>query len=44
MADYKELEKLVARIQQQLAPKSEVIHNTTLWVVVRSACVKSMFW
>jgi hypothetical protein len=30
MADYRELEKLVARIQQQLAPQSEVIHNTKL--------------
>jgi hypothetical protein len=30
MSDYKELEKLVARIQQQLAPRSEVIHNTKL--------------
>jgi hypothetical protein len=30
MSDYKELEKLVARIQQQLAPQSEVIHNTKL--------------
>jgi hypothetical protein len=30
MSDYKELEKLVARIQQQLAPTSEVIHNTKL--------------
>ena len=30
MSEYKELEKLVARIQQQLAPTSEVIHNTKL--------------
>jgi hypothetical protein len=30
MTDYRELEKLVARIQQQLAPKATVIHNTKL--------------
>jgi hypothetical protein len=31
MPDYKELEELVARIQRQLAPHSEVIHNTKLF-------------
>jgi hypothetical protein len=30
MAEYKELEKLVARIQQQLAPNATVIHNVKL--------------
>src|ERR1700722_6292994 len=30
MSEYKELEKLVARIQQLLAPRSQVIHNTKL--------------
>jgi hypothetical protein len=30
MPEYRDLEKLVARIQQQLAPKSKVIHNTKL--------------
>jgi Restriction endonuclease len=30
MSEYKELEKLVARIQQQLAPRSQVIHNTKM--------------
>jgi hypothetical protein len=30
MAKYRELEQLVARIQQQLAPRSKVIHNAKL--------------
>jgi hypothetical protein len=30
MPEYRDLEKLVARIQQQLAPNSQVIHNTRL--------------
>ena len=30
MAEYRELEQLVARIQRQLAPKSKVIHNAKL--------------
>jgi Restriction endonuclease len=30
MSEYRELEQLVARIQQQLAPKSKVIHNAKL--------------
>lgn len=30
MTDYKELELLVARIQQQLAPSAKVIHNASL--------------
>jgi len=30
MSEYRELEQLVARIQQQLAPNSRVIHNTKL--------------
>jgi hypothetical protein len=30
MPEYRELEQLVARIQQQLAPKSRVVHNAKL--------------